>query len=259
MTENAAVPQSDETTFEVKQYIYLTVDKITQQDGKYYTLTQKYKYNEPLKAVWKNVSQTAPAQWTCEMKVFDTDESFYVWEDKVEGFETTADKASPIRSADRADKPVITNSDPSEKLGALELSKKLTGTDSEKFSGDKFIFKVTIKNPNGTPYTMEPFDENGVGYFTVKPNAADAEKVVIRGIPEGCTYTVEEADDALHPMPTGYTKVTSGSITGGIGFVVLRKAVFLQCRGGGCVKVSAKVVVLVFVVVRCQIALVKAV
>ena len=216
VTANTEVPTSGAESYEVDEAVYMTVSQIAEDGGKYYTVSQQYKYNGTVKAKWTQVGGTAPTQWKCEMKVFDADEAFYVWEDKVEGFETTADKASPIRSADRADKPVITNSDPSEKLGALELSKKLTGTDSEKFSEDKFIFKVTMKNPNGTPYTMEPFDENGVGYFTVKPNAADAEKVVIRGIPEGCTYTVEEADDALHPMPTGYTKVTSGSITGGI-------------------------------------------
>lgn len=216
VTANTEVPTSGAESYEVDEAVYMTVSQIVENGGKYYTVSQQYKYNGTVKAKWTQVGGTAPTQWKCEMKVFDADEAFYVWEDKVEGFETTADKASPIRSADRADKPVITNSDPSEKLGALELSKKLTGTDSEKFSGDKFIFKVTMKNPNGTPYTMEPFDENGVGYFTVKPNAADAEKVVIMGIPEGCTYTVEEADDALHPMPTGYTKVTSGSITGGI-------------------------------------------
>ncbi len=216
VTANTEVPTSGAESYEVDEAVYMTVSQIVENGGKYYTVSQQYKYNGTVKAKWTQVGGTAPTQWKCEMKVFDADEAFYVWEDKVEGFETTADKASPIRSADRADKPVITNSDPSEKLGALELSKKLTGTDSEKFSGDKFIFKVTMKNPNGTPYTMEPFDKNGVGYFTVKPNAADAEKVVIMGIPEGCTYTVEEADDALHPMPTGYTKVTSGSITGGI-------------------------------------------
>lgn len=216
VTANTEVPTSGAESYEVDETIYMTVSQIAEDGGKYYTVSQQYKYNGTVKAKWTQVGGTAPTQWKCEMKVFDADEAFYVWEDKVEGFETTADKASPIRSADRADKPVITNSDPSEKLGALELSKKLTDTDSEKFSGDRFIFKVTMKNPNGTPYTMEPFDENGVGYFTVKPNAADAEKVVIMGIPEGCTYTVEEADDALHPMPTGYTKVTSGSITGGI-------------------------------------------
>ncbi|MBP1536459.1 MAG: BspA family leucine-rich repeat surface protein [Ruminococcus sp.] len=216
VTANTEVPTSGAESYEVDETIYMTVSQIAEDGGKYYTISQKYTYDGTAKAKWTQFGKTAPTQWKCEMKVFDADEAFYVWEDKVEGFETTADKASPIRSADRADKPVITNSDPSEKLGALELSKKLTGTDSEKFSGDKFIFKVTMKNPNGTPYTMEPFDESGVGYFTVKPNAADAEKVVIRGIPEGCTYTVEEADDALHPMPTGYTKVTSGSITGSI-------------------------------------------
>ena len=224
VTENAAVPQGDETTFEVKQYVYLTVNKITQQDGKYYTLTQKYKYNDPLTAVWKNVSRTAPAQWTCEMKVFDADEAFYAWEDKVPGFETTADEASPVRSTGKTDKPVITNSEPNVKLGALELSKKLTGTDSEKFSEDKFVFKVTMKNPDDTPYAMEPFDENGVAYFTVKPNAADKEKTVITGIPENCKYTVEETDDSEHPMPTGYTKVTAGNITGTIAADVTKKA-----------------------------------
>ena len=61
------------------------------------------------------------------------------------------------------------------------------------------------------PYTMLPFDENGVAYFDVKPNAADEDKIVIKGIPENCTYIVEEVD-----LTTGYTRFTSNNPSGTI-------------------------------------------
>ena len=191
VTAKTAVPTSGAEPYEVDETVYMTVSQIVEDGGKYYTVSQKYKYDGTAKAKWTQVSNTAPSQWKCEMQVFDADDEFFAWEDKVTGYTSTADDKSPIKTVGRSNEPVITNVKEGEKVGDLELSKQLTGG-KEKYRKDTFTFKVTMKNADSSAYTLLPFDANGVAYFDVKPDAKDEDKVIIKGIPEGCTYTVEE-------------------------------------------------------------------
>ena len=212
VTANTAVPASGTEPYEVDETIYMTVSKIVEDGGKYYTVSQKYKYDGTAKAKWTQVSKTAPSQWKCEMQVFDADDEFFAWEDKVTGYTSTADDKSPIKTVGRSNEPVITNVKTGTKVGNLELSKLLTGG-KEKYSKDTFTFKVTMKNADNSAYTMLPFDENGVAYFDVKPNAKDEDKVIIKGIPENCTYTVEEV--GINSKTSGLNgEYTSSSSTG---------------------------------------------
>lgn len=192
VTANTAVP-SGVTEYEVGETIYMTVSKIVEDSGTYYTVSQKYKYDGTAKAKWTEVGGTAPTQWKCEMQVFDADDEFFAWEDTVTGYTSTADENNPIKTVGRNDKPVITNSTPDVKVGDLELSKLLTGG-KQKYSGDTFTFKVTMWTDSAktTKYTMLPFDSNGEALFDVIPNAEDDDKVIIKGIPANYVYEVEE-------------------------------------------------------------------
>lgn len=195
-------------TFTVAETLYLTATyKEKRDDGKYYTVSQQYKYDTPLTATWSSVTRDgSAAQWYCDMTVHSADDEFFAWEDPVAGYQSTADNSAerpPILTASRTDKPVITNASivgEPVKIGSLELRKTLTG--GNKFTQESFWFKVTMWQ-DGSPYSFAPFDENGVAWFEVAPNAA--EPVRITGIPEDCTYTVEETSDEDHPMPPGYT------------------------------------------------------
>ena len=205
----------------VPEHIYMYENVITEEDGVRYKTTQKYVYKLPAEAKWTHVTRGGTSQWYCEMAVSNADELMYAWEDKVEGYTTTADQNSPI-STQGDDGPVITNAGKDEKIGSLKLVKTLTGTESEKYISDTFYFKVTMKNKNGSPYNMLPFDDNGVAYFAVTPNVSSSEQVVIKGIPAGCTYTVEEvtsqvtSGDDTYEMPYGYAKDTSSGLSGTI-------------------------------------------
>ena len=185
VTEKTTVPANGTEPYEVPETIFMTVSQIVEDGGAYYTVSQKYKYTEPVTATWTNVSKTFPSQWKCEMKVFNADDEFFAWETAVPNFTSTADENSPIRTVGRSDEPVITNASSNTPIGDLKLSKVLEG---EKYSKDTFTFKVTMKKENGESYTMLPFDGNGEAYFNVKPNVPD----IIKGIPAGCTYTVTE-------------------------------------------------------------------
>lgn len=218
VTEETAVPLSG-TTYEVDETIFMTVSQIVKEGETYYTVSQKYKYNgTPVKAKWTKFGDDAPTQWKCEMKVFNADDEFFAWESAVSGFTSTADENSPIRTVGRSDEPVITNASSGTPIGDLKLSKVLEG---EKYSKDTFTFKVTMwKSDDQTDanlYKMLPFDENGVAYFDVKPNVPDEDKVIIKGIPAGCTYTVTEVGingktDGLNGEYTFTSEGQSGTI-----------------------------------------------
>ena len=212
VTAKTAVPTSGAEPYEVNETVYMTVSQIVEDSGTYYTVSQKYKYDGTVKAKWTEVGGTAPTQWKCEMQVFNADDDFFAWEDTVTGYNSTADENHPVKTVGKNNKPVITNAKTGTEVGDLELSKKLTGG-KQKYSRDTFTFKVTMwtDSTKTTPYTMLPFDENGMAYFDVKPNAADEDKIVIKGIPENYTYIVEEVDPT-----TGYTRVTSNNINGTI-------------------------------------------
>lgn len=216
--ETGSPVDGESNAYTVKETIYLTVNEVVEEEGKYYTVSQKYTYNKPVTAIWTEVTTTAPTQWYCEMNVFNADDEFFAWENVVKDYESTATNDNPIKTVGRNDTPVITNSTPETVVGSLELKKTLQGTDSEKFYGDSFWFKVTMKDRNSNPYTMLPFDKDGIAYFEVKPNVDEEDKVIISGIPESCTYKVEEINDKEHLMPDGYTKETetnpSGTIKG---------------------------------------------
>ena len=207
--ENGTAVDGKTGEYTVPETLYMTVSEIIREGDKYYTCSQRYKYDDTLTATWTKVSTTAPVQWYCEMKVFNADDVLYAWEDEVKDFNSTALANTAIKTEGRASKPVITNSKGS--VGGLELKKALDGTDSEKFSGDTFRFKVTMTNADGTAYTMLPFDENGVAYFDVKPNAKGDDKIVISGIPVGCKYTVEELGTSDE-----YTQKSTNGIEGTI-------------------------------------------
>ncbi|MBQ8961056.1 MAG: BspA family leucine-rich repeat surface protein [Ruminococcus sp.] len=219
VTKETPVPTSGTEPFEVDEIIYLTVSQIIEEDGAYYTVSQNYTYNDTVKAKWTQVSGTAPTQWYCQMNVMNADEEFFAWETPVAGYISTADENTPVKTVGRSDKPVITNAKEGTPIGELVLEKKFSGDVPEKFDPDVFWFKVTMKTPGGEPYTMEPFDENGAAYFPIRPYLKDDDIVRISGIPSGCTYVVEEIVDTTdpnHPMAVGYTKITSGNITGTI-------------------------------------------
>ena len=193
VTANSAVPASGTEPFEVNETIYMTVSRIIEDNGSYYTVSQLYTYDGTAKAKWTKVSGSAPTQWYCEMQVFNADEEFFAWEDKVTGFTSTADERSPVKTAGKNDFPVITNVKTGTEVGDLELSKVLTGG-KEKFSKDTFTFKVTMwtNSEKTEKYTMLPFNSEGVAYFNVIPNAANEDKIIIKGIPAGYAYEVEE-------------------------------------------------------------------
>ena len=219
VTAKTAVPTSGSEPYEVDETIYLTVSQIVEDGGKYYTVSQKYKYDGTAKAKWTQVSNTAPSQWKCEMQVFNADDEFFAWEDAVSGYTSTADENSPIKTSGSSDEPVITNAKTGTALGSLELSKILTGG-KEKYSKDTFTFKVTMWTDSAktTKYTMLPFDSNGIAYFDVTPNASDDDKVIIKGIPAGYAYEVEEVgiNSEKTRLNGEYTSSQTSPISGNI-------------------------------------------
>ena len=216
--ENGTAVDGKTDEYIVSETLYMTVTETIKDGDKYYTCTQKYKYDEPLTATWTRVSTPAPAQWYCEMKVFNADDVLYAWEDEVDGFSSTALASNPVKTVGRENKPVITNS--TGPIGSLKLSKKLSNAYGEKYSEDSFRFKVTIWTDSSkldeSCYQVSPF-EDGVAYFDVRPGAAEDDEVVIRGIPEGSVYEVQEVDENGDAgCVAGYTIETTGIINGTI-------------------------------------------
>ena len=153
------------------------------------------------------------------MQVQNAEDEFFVWEDEVDGFTSSTTQKNPIKTVGSDDEPVITNS--TTPVGNLELKKVIKYDDGSieskvKYSNDGFYFKVTMKNEDDTLYTMAPFDTNGEALFYVKPNADKDDVIQIRGIPEGCTYTVTEVDEEGKEIPDGYSKITASDVTGTI-------------------------------------------
>ncbi|MBR4224260.1 MAG: BspA family leucine-rich repeat surface protein [Oscillospiraceae bacterium] len=202
------------TEYQVKESIIMTVIETYSDSGTLYKVSHKYDYSgDPIYAKWTSVERAASEapgfteEWYCEMKVFNADDQFFAWEDRVGDYESTALWNSPITTVGSEDRPVITNSKDIE-LGDLKVVKQLGGiTDgTEKYSRDTFHFKVTMTN-NGDPYTSSPFDSNGVYAFDISPGEENA--VYIKGIPAGSEYMVEEIGTY-----EGYTSGTS--VTGTI-------------------------------------------
>ena len=198
---------NQENTYTVDETIYMTVCEVIEKNGKFYTSSQKYQYTQSVSAIWTKVTRNAPAQWYCRIKVNHADDMFFAWEDTVKGYSSTADEKTPVKTVGADDVPVITNS--SEPVGSLELKKTLSGTESEKFTKDSFKFRVTMKNPDGTPYIIPPFNQDGIADFDVRPNAPEKDKIIIKGIPAGCTYQVEEIS-----IPAGYENQTETNPSG---------------------------------------------
>lgn len=208
------------STYTVPEELYLTVTEIYKDstDDKYYKVIHEYKYDKPLTAVWTNVSNEAPSQWYCKMKVNNAEDDFYVWEDAVEGFESTADGSTEHpaikTSGDDETAPVITNSKDTQ-VGGIRLKKALSSDDLTKYDNDSFWFRVEMWTDSTKEYhyTLLPFGngtdgEEGVAYFKLEAN--DPDGVVINGIPAGCYYEVREVDmdDTVHVQPEGYSFVS---------------------------------------------------
>ena len=219
VTAKTAVPTSGAEPYEVDETVYMTVSQIVEDSGTYYTVSQKYKYNSTVKAKWTEVGGTAPTQWKCEMQVFDADDDFFAWEDTVTGYTSTADENNPVKTVGKNNKPVITNARTGTEVGNLELSKTLTGG-KQKYSKDTFTFKVTMwtDSTKTTKYTMLPFDSNGEALFDVIPNADDDDKVIIKGIPAGYAYEVEEVgiNSETSGLNGEYTVSSSTGLSGTI-------------------------------------------
>ncbi len=220
-TTDTAGTDNGDGTYTVPETLVLTVKTVVEKEGGGYQLeVRKYDYTaEPgLTATWSKVGE-GDNLWRCDMKVNDAEDSFFCWEDKVNGYNSSNLKQEPLITEGSTDTPVITNSNTAVPVGKLELRKTVDDLITERFYEDRFWFKVTMKNPDNSPYNVLPFDGNGVAYFEIKPNvAADDEKnrTIIKGIPAGCKYTVEEVDEDGHPMPEGFTKLTAGEIPGTI-------------------------------------------
>lgn len=219
VTAKTAVPTSGAEPYEVDETIYLTVSQIVEDNGTYYTVSQKYKYDGTVKAKWTEVGGTAPTQWKCEMQVFDADDDFFAWEDTVTGYTSTADENNPVKTVGKNNKPVITNAKTGTEVGDLELSKILTGS-KQKYSKDTFTFKVTMwtDSTKTTKYTMLPFDINGEALFDVIPNADNDDKVIIKGIPANYFYEVEEVgiNSETSGLNGEYTVSSSTGLSGTI-------------------------------------------
>ncbi|MBR1763765.1 MAG: BspA family leucine-rich repeat surface protein [Ruminococcus sp.] len=203
------VEMVSDTEYKVKETVTMTViTTYLDTDSKYYTVEQTYTYTEPVIATWTQVTNTAPAQWYCELSVQKADDEYYAWEDVVTDFNSSNDSNNTVYTVGAEDQPVITNTSKTAKVGDLKITKKVDG--GSRVKDEYFWVKVTMYEADGTtPYTMKPFDENGVHYYKIK----DGETVIIKSIPEGYKYTVEEPlNDTDHPMPAGYEYV-SGNVT----------------------------------------------
>ena len=231
--------ENPDGSFTVDEEIYLIVaETYKKSDGKYYTRSAEYKYDQPVTAVWRNVDRSGTSQWQCDLKVHNSDDDVYAWEDKLNGYNSTALQSSPL-FAEKGRTPIITNSSIENPVGGLEITKKLADSQGQalhsRTQNDKFWFRVEMWKPetnaDGRPidangnvtddtsrmvynqhYTMLPFDENGVAYYQLEAD----ETIEISGIPQYCKYSVTEVNDAEHPMPenNGYTQKSAVDTTG---------------------------------------------
>lgn len=236
---SSAGTENPDGSFTVDEEIYLIVaETYKKSDGKYYTRSAEYKYDQPVTAVWRNVDRSGTSQWQCDLKVHNSDDDVYAWEDKLNGFNSTALQSSPL-FAEKGRTPIITNSSIENPVGGLEITKKLADSQGQalhsRTQNDKFWFRVEMWKPetnaDGRPidangnvtddtsrmvynqhYTMLPFDENGVAYYQLEAD----ETIEISGIPQYCKYSVTEINDAEHPMPenNGYTQKSAVDTTG---------------------------------------------
>ena len=153
--------------------------------------------------------------WSYTFDVYDENQTWYLWEDDLTDYTTTATKLNPVTiDGTKTQKGSLTNVG-TIKPASLKLTKALSGkslTDSDK--ARQFAFNITLTNTDATLFSgTKIYDDiifnNGVGTVYLK----GGESKTITDLPAGTKYTVTEAnaDGFTSSLSNGSGTLTAGT------------------------------------------------
>ena len=154
--------------------------------------------------------------WTYTFEVFDDSIPYYLYEEPIEGYTSSAMETYISINADgNITKEATIVNTAVVKTGSLEISKSVVGTTTNQ----KFNFTVVLSGPaiQGVQVFSDVIFNNGVATIQL----ADNETKVFGGIPIGTTYSVVEA------TPNNYSLNVVGN-SGVIASEVTSSAVFIN-------------------------------
>ena len=198
VTGNHAITQISDTKYFVPETVQITALHIWYDDTEH--PSQQYQqeiiYTKELTATWSKVDRNSDTEWACEMQVYDDVINYFVYEDVPKDpngkyYHSSAMLNDKLQMTDGTF--TITNSQ--QPIGSLSISKVLTDGEKEVHfpEKDEFIFEVTLNDKDLNPVEGE---FSGYEFINGKTNIsikAD-DTIILSGIPEGYTYTVNELD-----------------------------------------------------------------
>lgn len=164
--------------------------------------------------------------WTYTFYVAKTDVSWHVWEDKLDGYQSSNTASNPLIIKTGTDEAVITNyleSQAQDKVGSLTLTKNaVDSTGAAITPAESFRFAVTLAQADGTAITgVDTYGgiafNNGKAVVTMTAG----QTITMTDIPEGTRYTITEAD-----IPDGYKQT---AFTGSSGTIVAEQTAAAVC------------------------------
>ena len=205
-------------------YEYITDEDGTLVSSGVYTVPQKinltirvpldethvteYYFTKQATATWRYVNSGDSPDWQLEMNVNNSDEEFYLWEDKFDTYKADTSENNPKVTKGDDGKALLVNTATDQQTGSLKLKKTMKDglvLDPEQ----TFTFTVVMKKSDNSPYTKTPFNTEGKATFKLKAD----EEILLSGLPVGAQYTVSETIEDTEL----YEKVTaddpSGTIT----------------------------------------------
>ena len=153
--------------------------------------------------------------WSYTFDVVDENQTWYLWEDDLNGYVTTATKANPTTINGKQTREGTLTNVGTIKPASLKLTKTVTGKNVTTSDKDKsFAFNVTLTNSDATLFSgTKVYDDtifnNGVATVYLK----NGESKTISDLPAGTKYTVTEAssDGFTSSLTNGSGTLTAGT------------------------------------------------
>ena len=153
--------------------------------------------------------------WSYTFDVVDENQTWYLWEDDLNGYVTTATKANPTTINGKQTREGTLTNVGTIKPASLKLTKTVTGKNVTTSDKDKsFAFNVTLTNTDETLFSgTKVYDDtifnNGAATVYLK----NGESKTISDLPAGTKYTVTEAnaDGFTSSLTNGSGTLTAGT------------------------------------------------
>lgn len=164
--------------------------------------------------------------WTYTFYVTKTDVSWHVWEDKLDGYQSSNTASNPLIIKTGTDEAVITNyleSQAQDKVGSLTLTKNaVDSTGAAITPAESFRFAITLTKADGTALTgVNTYGDIAFNNGKAAVTMAAGQTITMTDIPEGTQYTITETD-----IPDGYKQT---GFTGSSGKIVAEQTAAAVC------------------------------